>query len=77
MEVAHLLAHPDWANDHNPVKISLCKYVLQLINGHHCEWTVLPSYWLYQPPDFNTYHGVGNGIQPEGISGIRTRIIGV
>ena len=22
----------------------LCKYVLQLINRHHCQWTVSPSY---------------------------------
>ena len=46
-KLSNLLAHPDWANDHDPVKIStLCKYVLQLINRHHCEWTVSPSYLI-------------------------------
>ena len=45
-KLSNLLAHPDWANDHKPVKISLCKYVLQLINRHHWEWTVLPSYLI-------------------------------
>ena len=41
--VQSLSPPPDWANDHDPVKISnCCKYVLQLINRHHCEWTVSP-----------------------------------
>ena len=26
--------------------VFICTYVLQLINRHHCEWTVLPSYLI-------------------------------
>ena len=54
LEVAHLLAHPDWANNlflldwlsRQSSLSTCCKCVLQLIHRHHCEWNVSPSYLL-------------------------------